>query len=550
MRRIVFISRLDADCSLGASFLCDIAPNLAENFADLQIFIVGGGSQYPEFCKKANKINRNINRQLIFAVGESLNPEKYFTKDSLFVGVSRAALEAMAHSLPVILLGNEGYLGLLDEKTVDFARKTNFTCRGMWKNTEENPKLSNVTADLTHTKIALLKEITRYFELSEIEKSRLAAFSYQTVKNGYTARDMAQKTLKIYENEIKKRQNPQKIAICGYYGHGNLGDEAILSVLQKEINKNLPNSKIAVIVGKNPFKIVRTILNSEVFIFGGGSLLQNSTSDASLFYYLSLIRAAKLFCGRTIMLANGIGPINNRLFSQKLLQKALKSTIDKFDFISVRDTKSKKYLESLLPERKITIFPDPALLLKIQQKKFQERSAKKNSLVYIPCACGLKNAKISAQLIAKLLKSEQNKLKCDLIIAVLNRHEDLSLAQKIATICKDARVVVPQNANELFSVLKKANTVISQRYHGTLFAAACSLPTVAISDDPKMFAICEDFSLFPCQQVKILKSEEIFESLFEKARIYYEKNTENIASKFEEKRNLSKKHLKNMLTNL
>ena len=34
MRKIVFVSRLDADCSLGAMALCKIAPRLAEKYPD------------------------------------------------------------------------------------------------------------------------------------------------------------------------------------------------------------------------------------------------------------------------------------------------------------------------------------------------------------------------------------------------------------------------------------------------------------------------------------------------------------------------------------
>lgn len=43
---------------------------------------------------------------------------------------------------------------------------------------------------------------------------------------------------------------------------------------------------------------------------GGGSLLQDTTSTRSLFYYLSVIRCAELL-GKPVMLyANGIGPVH------------------------------------------------------------------------------------------------------------------------------------------------------------------------------------------------------------------------------------------------
>ena len=84
----------------------------------------------------------------------------------------------------------------------------------------------------------------------------------------------------------------------------------------------------------SPLSAVRELKRADVFIFGGGSLLQNKTSNRSLLYYLFLIDRAKKYCKRRIMLANGIGPISDARYRSASL-----AAVNSFDIISVRDTR-------------------------------------------------------------------------------------------------------------------------------------------------------------------------------------------------------------------
>ena len=63
MRKIVFVSRLDADCSLGAMALCEIAPRLADKYPDLEIIIVGGGTEFAQIREQSREINNKINER-------------------------------------------------------------------------------------------------------------------------------------------------------------------------------------------------------------------------------------------------------------------------------------------------------------------------------------------------------------------------------------------------------------------------------------------------------------------------------------------------------
>lgn len=181
-RTVVFVSRLDGDCSLGARLLCEIAPRLDEKYAEIKIIIVGGGEKFGETGKIARKINEKINRELIIAVGGVDDPSVFFGDAAVFVGVSRAALEAMASSVPVILLGDEGYLGVLDSSVLGEARRTNLTCRGARR----------ADADV------LFADICRILEMSEEGRRALGSFGRSVAETFYSSESMARRTAEFY----------------------------------------------------------------------------------------------------------------------------------------------------------------------------------------------------------------------------------------------------------------------------------------------------------------------------------------------------------------
>jgi glycosyltransferase involved in cell wall biosynthesis len=188
MKKIIFTSRLDGDSSLGAHLICEIAPKLAEKYPKIQINIIGGGTEYPKIAPMAQKINQKLNQELILLLGTQPRPTDFYDENTLFVGVSRAALEAMSCGSPIILLGNEGYLGLLDESKLPAAIKTNFTCRA-------HPIC---TAD------ELFSDISHYYSLPETEKARLSCLSREIVAKYFSAEKMARETLTFYRETIRK----------------------------------------------------------------------------------------------------------------------------------------------------------------------------------------------------------------------------------------------------------------------------------------------------------------------------------------------------------
>ena len=330
-------------------------------------------------------------------------------------------------------------------------------------------------------------------------------------------------------------KNLKKITLCGYYGRGNLGDEAILQAILRQIKKSTSRANIQIINTKNPLTAAKKMSKSDLFIFGGGSILQNSTSNASFFYYLALIRLASLLCKRKIMLANGIGPIIPHKIPPKILIRALASTINRFDYISIRDTNSQKFLQKLLPNRKIHLVPDPALIefQKLnQQLTLHHFPCPQNPFfVFCPHANSLKKAKITPKILAKSLSAIENFHHISLKIVIFNKKEDLALAKALEKHLKNAKIYTPHTPDEAARTLFSAKFVISSRYHASLLAISLEIPTLSISTDPKITALSTDFRTFPAFPPEIFSDANHLNTQILKMMHHNNSNKEIIAQK-------------------
>ncbi|MFA5577688.1 MAG: glycosyltransferase [Tissierellaceae bacterium] len=116
---IVHVSRLEGNTSMIANLLIEYG----KNHRDRKLIIVGGGEELDGLRKSAHDFDN------IHLPGKSTDVGDYLGKARVFIGVGRAALEAMSCNIPVILAGTFGYLGLLREDNIDFAAVNNFSAR-------------------------------------------------------------------------------------------------------------------------------------------------------------------------------------------------------------------------------------------------------------------------------------------------------------------------------------------------------------------------------------------------------------------------------------
>ena len=146
--RVLFVSRLDADCSAGALLLCAVAARFArrEDFLRFSVTVAGGGAEFGRLTRAAQAVNRSAGRTLVSVIdpnrSDAPDLSDLYRAADIFVGVSRAAMEAAASGCAVVLCGNEGYGGILSLDRADLAAG-NFCCRG-----EPLPTIDRLANDL------------------------------------------------------------------------------------------------------------------------------------------------------------------------------------------------------------------------------------------------------------------------------------------------------------------------------------------------------------------------------------------------------------------
>lgn len=185
--RIVYCSRMDADRSAAAFMLLEAALELDEAIENLEIVIVGGGNTYDKLLAEADAVNQKAGRRLVICTGARTDVNKFVALGTVFVGVSRAALEAMAAQKPVVVAGNEGYIGLFGPDKLNVGIATNFCCRGCEKTSKE----------------LLLSDLKEVFAMTEQQRASLGAFSRKTVEEHYSVKTMAGQNLRMYESVLK-----------------------------------------------------------------------------------------------------------------------------------------------------------------------------------------------------------------------------------------------------------------------------------------------------------------------------------------------------------
>ena len=289
----------------------------------------------------------------------------------------------------------------------------------------------------------------------------------------------------------------KKVVISGYYGFENFGDEISLQVIVNAlkaagINVMVLSSKPDLTALENGissfytfsiFDIVKQIFVSDVLISGGGSLLQDKTSQKSFLYYIFVILAAKFLGKKVVIFSQGMAPLKNKI-SEMILSSILKQV----DYISLRDDESKIYASSLGAKAKT--FADAVWAL-----------GKNNILRHNKLVVQLRQwDKLSDEKIAALAKLILQKYKSYKIeILSLQDDKDLEVCQKLYDELKnnisDVNVLHGLSTKEIVETIASAKSLIAMRYHACLVGLKQGLNILALSYDEKVTNLAKEFNL-------------------------------------------------------
>jgi len=318
---------------------------------------------------------------------------------------------------------------------------------------------------------------------------------------------------------MEKSKTITKIMISGYYGFNNTGDEAILKSMVGAFKEKIPQIKITVL-SHNPLQtsqsyqvkainrlhlidIMRCLRDTNLFISGGGGLLQDSTGKGwSILYYLGLILAAKIVKVPVMIYAQGIGPVN-----KQINKKLVKWILNKVDLITVRDKPSKELLENLgVVKPSIYVNSDPVFLLKkkninniIDRHPFIQQLINSDNRPLIGVSVreykgnGLESKSIFAQAADYLVENYQAKI----IFLPFKFDEDVYSSEEILSLMKNKAEVlkIKLEPEELLSVLSRLSLLVGVRLHSIIFSSIANIPFVAFNYDPKVKYFVEDLGL-------------------------------------------------------
>ena len=480
-----YVSRMDDSRALVARQLIDIAPELDRRVPGIQLLLAGGGNVLEELKARAVQVNAQLGRTCVVMAGPRTDINEIVAAGQVFVGVSRAALEAMAAAKPVLVAGNEGYLGLFTAGKLQEAMENNFCCRGCPMSTEER----------------LLEDVSGLFALSLEEREKLGAYGREMVQEFYSVRRMAQDCMKAYRAALPPAY---QVVMCGYYGFANAGDEAILQAIHRDIDALGENIGITVL-SNDPedtrrrygyeavyrfhlWKVLRTLRRCDLLLFGGGSLLQDRTSTRSLVYYVTIIRLAERMGKKVMFYANGIGPVDRPANRRRVCRAAMGAQC-----LTLRDQNSAQELREMGVDRPdLFVTADPVFTLDgvppEDAWEILRRAGVPKDRPFL--AVSIRSWDGMDRMIRPLARSLDRLARqgYSVVFVVMQYPNDVAISRQVRDLMEQPAWLLDQRCSpkELMGIIGLAELVISMRLHTLIFSARMGVPLVGLIYDPKV----------------------------------------------------------------
>lgn len=300
----------------------------------------------------------------------------------------------------------------------------------------------------------------------------------------------------------------KKVVISGYYGFDNTGDEAVLYSILKALrqeNKGVPlditvlsnqpeqtsmQYRVKAINRWDMKQVYKAIRECELLISGGGSLLQDVTSNKTVPYYLGIIKMAQWHKKEVVIYSQGYGPVN-KAYNKFLVKRVL----NKVNHIFVRDRNAKEaLLEIGIKNPPIVVTTDPVMgmkaskIAKLKIKGYLKERKEGRPRVGIYLRSWKDDINFRWQ-IADIC-SELAERDIDLYCIPMQRPEDHRflnfLEEEYPLSPTVTRIDEKLDVKEVFALTGEMDVVIGMRLHALIMATAQGIPVVGLSYDPKV----------------------------------------------------------------
>ena len=333
---------------------------------------------------------------------------------------------------------------------------------------------------------------------------------YQRGETDYSLDATLRRQLEIYATvQRRAKRAPGRrdgALVCGAYGRGNAGDDAILEAIVTELRQIDPDLPIWVL-SRNPestrltyrvnaiytFAVPRFLHRmgkTRLYINGGGSLMQDVTSHRSLWFYLFTISAAKLRGNKVQMYGCGIGPIHhpaNRRRAAKVLQKRV-------DAITLRDTHSAEELADMGVTRpEIILSADPTVILPAAPPQVIDGVLEGQGLDPQGRYIGFTlrpwpGFEEKAEIFGRAADYAYERHGLTPVFLPIERRLDVGAARKAAAFMKCPHYILPETGSSAHTIglFARMQVAVSMRLHALVFAAGQGVPLVGVVYDQKI----------------------------------------------------------------
>lgn len=299
-----------------------------------------------------------------------------------------------------------------------------------------------------------------------------------------------------------------RVLLSGYYGFGNLGDEALLEVIVEQVRKRFPSTQLEVLsatpqataaahgitaTARWDWRAIRSaIKRADVVLSGGGGLLQSRTSLRSLLYYAAILREAIRSGRKTMIFAQSIGPLD---FWGRMVVRRFCQGVDR---ATVRDEASRKLLQALLPRTPIERSADPVFLYDppegsedLSAEGLGPESGAYAVVSVRKIAAFRDGAAVLGRAVDRL--AERHNIRAAFL--PMGGAPDAAVSTEVIRACASAPVLLPEcSLAKAASILRGARVVVGMRLHSLVLAARYAVPFLAVPYDPKVTAFCEDLN--------------------------------------------------------
>ncbi len=346
----------------------------------------------------------------------------------------------------------------------------------------------------------------------EEKRGKYGEALYRLATENFSNENLARTHMGIYKAILRDFESKKEydVALSGYYGFHNSGDDALLEAILKSLKAKKADIRPIVFSARpketkaqygvdaahrfSPVSLSRHLGITHILINGGGSLLQDKTSSKSLWYYLFVMQLARMRGAKVYVYANGIGPLRGK--NCKRAARALEAAAQ----ITLRDEASLREVEALgIRNQAVKLTADPALSLppvgKEAARAILEKEAEGAEKPYLAVSVRdwNENDRDFCRKLAFCIDYAAEKYGMVPLFIPMKKKADALFAEKLSAEMKTKLYSLSENhtVSEIMGVVRECKALIGMRLHALIYAAGGGVPVIGLSYDPKVRGFME-----------------------------------------------------------